>query len=53
MKTNISVKICVIINCSERYSAVDRLTICLNKQEQIKVNGVMNAQDKITRRTTK
>jgi len=23
--------------------------ICLNKQEQTKVNGVMNAQDKITR----
>ena len=25
---------------------------CFTKQEQTKVNGVMNAQDKITRRTT-
>ena len=35
-----------------KYSEVGKLTICLNKQEQTKVNGVMNAQDKITRRTT-
>ena len=28
------------------------IIICLNKQERTKVNGVMNAQDKITRRTT-
>ena len=34
------------------YSAAGKLTICLNKQGQIKVTGVMNAQDKITRRTT-
>ena len=51
MKTNISVKICVITSCSERYSAAGKLIICLNKHEQIKVNGVMNAQDKITGRT--